>query len=242
MKYGGVDLAADPKRTALAVINDDNGLVIDDLVVGINDDAVVDVVMSTEKVGLDVPLGWPDPFVQLVSDHAHRTLTAPPTTGPEWRRTMAMRATDLAVRERTGKVPLSVSTDRIAYPALRWAGIDARLRADGVDVSRDGSGRICEVYPGAALHCWSLPSSGYKGRDRSAERVSLVEALAQIFDGIAWNGSETLCAADDNALDAVVSALLARAVARGEATPPPVQLLDRVSREGWIWLPSESRL
>ncbi|MCM1014027.1 MULTISPECIES: DUF429 domain-containing protein [unclassified Brevibacterium] len=242
MKYGGVDLAADPKRTALAIISDDNGLVIDDLEVGIDDDAVVDVIVSTEKVGLDVPLGWPDPFVQLVSDHAHRTLRAPQTTGPDWRRTMAMRATDLAVRERTGKVPLSVSTDRIAYPALRWAGIDARLRADGVDVSRDGSGRICEVYPGAALHCWSLPSSGYKGRDRSAERVSLVEALSRIFDGIDWNGSEALCTDDDNALDAVVSALLARAVARGEATPPPVQLQDRVSREGWIWLPSESRL
>lgn len=150
---------------------------------------------------------------------------------------MAMRTTDLAVRDRTGIVPLSVSTDKIAYPALRWAGVEARLRAEGTDVARDGSGRICEVYPAAALKCWSLPSRGYKGKQNTALRFELITQLTRVFPTLNWNGHQDTCASDDNALDAVLAALMAYLVHKDLAVPPPPEVKDIVMREGWIWLP-----
>ena len=50
-----------------------------------------------------------------------------------------------------GKTPLSVAADKIAYPAIRWAAIAARLREQEISTPLDGSGVACEVYPGAAL-------------------------------------------------------------------------------------------
>lgn len=64
---------------------------------------------------------------------------------------MLFRETDLEVRRRVGKTPLSVAADKIAYPAIRWAAIAARLREQEISTPLDGSGVACEVYPGAAL-------------------------------------------------------------------------------------------
>lgn len=90
-----------------------------------------------------------------------------------------MRHTDRAVHERTGLTPLSVATDRIAHPALRWAGIEARLREQGIDTARDGSGLICEVYPAAALRLWHLPQG------RAAELPAQLRELAR-EEGWIW--------------------------------------------------------
>lgn len=237
MSYAGIDLAADPRRTGVAVISSGSPIRVESVIVGADDDDVLHVIDSAEKAGVDVPVGWPDPFVQLISDHAEHGLTVPSSTGPDWRRNLAMRTTDIKVRERTGRVPLSVSTDRIAYPALRWAGIEARLRAEGVDAARDGSGRVCEVYPAAALSCWTLPSRGYKGTGSEHRRTEIVDRLSVLFPELSWNGHDQECIHDDNALDAVVSALMARAVATGKAVGPPEGISEIVRREGWIWLP-----
>jgi hypothetical protein len=148
-----------------------------------------------------------------------------------------MRFTDREVHRRTGLTPLSVSTDRIAHPALRWAGIEARLRDSGFGVARDGSGVVCEVYPAAALRCWSLTHRGYKGPKNAGERADLVVALSETLTWLDWNGHQDQCAADDNALDAVLAALVAREAARGRCAPPPEELREVVCREGWIWLP-----
>jgi hypothetical protein len=50
--------------------------------------------------------------------------------------------------------------------------------------------------------------------------------------------AERLCREHDHVLDAVVSALLARAAALGYATPPPDQYRAAALREGWIALPT----
>lgn len=241
MVFGGIDLAADPRRTGIAQISNGTPIVVEMLVVSAEDADIAATIASSNKSGIDVPLGWPDPFVALLADHAAHALAPPRSTGPDWRRSMAMRTTDVMVHQRTGRVPLSVSTDRIAYPALRWAGIEARLRAEGSAVPRDGSGRFCEVYPAAALSCWGLPSRGYKGRERDAQRAVIVDLLSEVFTDLDWNGHRDLCIADDNALDAVIAALMARLVAHGQAEPPPEAMRDVVSREGWIWLPQQSR-
>lgn len=239
MSYVGIDLAAAPANTALAILRDDGRCVVEEVSAGITDSAIVESVSGAERVGVDVPLGWPEPFVELLIAHASGTLGTPASTGPEWRRGLAMRATDLEVHRRTGLTPLSVSTDRIAHPALRWAGIEARLRDLGVDTARDGSGVICEVYPAATLRCRSFPYRGYKGPKNAGRRAGLVAALSRRLLWLDWNGYQDLAVADDNALDAVLAALIARDVDQGDCTPPPAELRERTRREGWIWLPRE---
>ncbi|MDN5899501.1 MAG: DUF429 domain-containing protein, partial [Brachybacterium sp.] len=169
--------------------------------------------------------------------HAVLEQSAPESTGDDWRRGLAMRATDLEVRRRTGLTPLSVATDRIAHPALRWAGIEAGLRDRGLDVMRDGSGTICEVYPAAALQTWGLTHRGYKGVKNQAPRAALVASLSERLPWLDWNGHRALCSREDDALDAVIAALVAREVDHGRAFPPCGEDLALARQEGWIWLP-----
>ncbi len=173
MTFVGIDLAADVKRTGLAVLREGAGnVVVDGVLVGATDEDLIDATQVAARAGVDVPFGWPKDFVETIYAHASGTLEAPASTGSEWRRNLALRATDQAVHQRTGLTPLSVSTDRIAYPALRWAGIEARLRDMGTEVARDGAGVVCEVYPAAALKVWGLPHRGYKGLKNSAKRAA----------------------------------------------------------------------
>ena len=103
---------------------------------------------------------------------------------------MVLRETDRVVREATarplrdgedkrrGKRPLSVSTDRIAYTAMRCARILAVVgEADGKPVDLAGGGRVAEVYPDAALREWGIwPDDwdrerlGYKGTSIGATK------------------------------------------------------------------------
>lgn len=238
--YLGIDLAAEAVRTGLAVMRDDGGVcVIERVLVGADDENLVAEIRAAQRVGVDVPIGWPTDFIDFIRAHAEQRLPRPESTGGEWRRSLAMRTTDLVVHERTGITPLSVSTDRIARAAMRWAGIETRLRDEGIDATRDGSGLIAEVYPAAALKCWSLRHRGYKGLKNQGSRSELVEALTVRFEWLDWNGAKDLCAADDNALDAVLAAVIARDSALGRCEPPPRRLQERARREGWIWLPRQ---
>ena len=237
--YVGIDLAAQPRRTGVAVLRETGeGVLLEHVGVGADDDALLDHLQGAAKIGVDVPLGCPKPFVDLLTAHAAGTMTAPASTGGDWRRGLALRATDLEVHRRTGLTPLSVATDRIAHPALRWAGIEARLREEGIDVARDGAGRICEVYPAATLRRWGLPHRGYKGTGGRAARRGLVEALGGRFPGLDWAGHDAACVEEDDVLDAVIATLMAREVARGRAVPPPDPLREIALVEGWIWLPA----
>ena len=238
--YVGIDLAAQPRRTGVAVLRETGeGALLEHVGVGADDEALLDHLEGAAKIGVDVPLGWPKPFVDLLTAHAAGTMTAPASTGGDWRRGLALRATDLEVHRRTGLTPLSVATDRIAHPALRWAGIEARLRAEGLDTRRDGAGQICEVYPAAALRIWGLAHRGYKGAEKGAPRAALVDALDAQLPALDWNGHREQCAAEEDALDAVLAALIAREVDHGRAVPPPAEQRGLARQEGWIWLPRE---
>ena len=239
--YIGIDLAADPKRTGLARLRDEGAkVVVEDVRVGIDDDAIVSAAMRSRKTGVDVPFGWPRAFLELVEAHRTATLPPPPSTGPEWRREVLFRTTDLEVRRRVGKTPLSVAADKIAYPAIRWAGIAARLQEQGVPVPPDGHGIACEVYPGAALVVWQLAGHTYKGTKGAISRSVLVDQLSTRLPWLDWAGHRDACVDDDNALDAVIAAVVARDVDRGRAVPPSPELEDLAAEEGWIWLPEGS--
>lgn len=237
-RYVGIDLAAQPRSTALALLRETGErCVLDEVRVGAEDASLIEAVTGAAKAGVDVPLGWPRRFVALLAAHAVHEQPAPESTGDDWRRGLAMRATDLEVRRRTGLTPLSVATDRIAHPALRWAGIEARLRERGLDVAREGSGVICEVYPAAALRTWGLAHRGYKGVKNQVPRAALVASLSGRVPFLDWNGHQALCSRDDDALDAVIAALVAREVDHGRAFPPRAEELELARQEGWIWLP-----
>lgn len=239
MRFNGIDLAADPKYTGLATLHDyGTGLVLDTLTVGVTDDELVHAVQQANRTGVDVPLGWPQPFVQFITNQAGQTLASPHDTGSAWRRSLALRTTDIEVHRSTGLTPLSVSANLIAYPAFRWAGIESRLRELGVDVSRDGSGTVAEVYPAAALYCWGLPHTGYKKAQNTANRAFIIDALSQRFSALEWNGYEAMALADDNALDAVIAALVAHQIAHGNCVGPQEQHREIANIEGWIWIPT----
>ncbi len=238
MQLCGIDLAADPKNTGLATLSEDGPwLSIDSLTVGLVDDLLVEAIEAADFTGVDVPFGWPQSFVAFLQEQATHTLPSPATTGPQWRRELALRTTDREVHRATGLTPLSVSANLIAYPAFRWAGIEARLRERQVDVARDGSGAVAEVYPAAALYRWGLPHTGYKGPQRPAIRQQIIAGLTERFSMLQWNGYTELVIANDNALDAVIAALVTHEISQGHCDGPPERYRELAKIEGWIWVP-----
>ncbi len=125
----GVDLAAEAANTAVAWLDwSAAGASVRDLVRGASDDVIVGAIRQAAKAGIDCPLGWPDTFVAFISAHRDGRLLAPEdVAGRDWRRQLAFRVTDQAVRKATSVVPLSVAADHIAYTAMRCAGLLARL-------------------------------------------------------------------------------------------------------------------
>ncbi len=97
---------------------------------------------------------------------------------------------------------------------------------------------VVEVYPAASLHRWGLPYQQYKGDRHRAQREALIHALRQAASWLELGDHIDLCARSDDALDAVVAALTARAAALGLTTAPAdAQVRDLARREGWIALP-----
>lgn len=236
MLTAGVDLAAESKGTALAIIDwEPSRATLRELHLGVADAQIVVAAASVEKVGIDCAFGWPDEFVQFVASHAAHELGAMPDGGMAWRRTLAYRETDRFARERTGRWPLSVSTDRLGLTAMRCAGLLARLEQSGVDADRAGYGAVVEIYPGASLRLWGFDTSGYRADSASRERL-----LTDIRGAAPWldlaDFSELMVSSGD-AFDAVIASLATRAAALGAYSPPPPELLDSARREGWIALP-----
>ncbi|WP_327040866.1 DUF429 domain-containing protein [Micromonospora ureilytica] len=240
MLTAGIDLAADDSNTAVAWIRwRAKEALLEDLVVGAGDDELLRAATTTDKAGVDCPLGWPELFVEFIGAH-HRGDLAVPTDliGRDWRRSLAWRRTDLVIHELTGRLPLSVAADRIAHTAMRGAALLARLAADGHRVDRTGGGTVVEVYPAASLKKWGLPHNGFKG---PKNRAALNELVSQLTGAAPWlrlGAFESVCRMSDHAIDAVVAALTARAAAIGHATRPDAADLAATTSEGWIALPT----
>lgn len=261
MITGGVDMAADPKRTALCSIDWVTGEIrLSDGPV--DDDAIVALAHRAVMSGWDVPLGWPDAFVAAISehhggpplagpdasptgqpdlrrpDHGHRVPERFPA-GPDARRFLRYRLTDRRFAE-NGRWPLSVSTDLIGVPALRAAALQQRLSGGDLLVDRSGtSGVIAETYPAGTLAAWGWPSRGYKGAAGRGIRADLVDRLVASLTSLVFTeGVQQAMVASDDRLDAFVCALVARAVSHGRGTPPPTDDLPVARREGWIHIAS----
>jgi hypothetical protein len=258
----GIDLASQPKNTALCWIGWEPGRAwVAGLLKGVDDDGVTplddELLISAmsrpwrgfpapSKVAIDAPLGWPVDFVRGVGDLA----AWPVGVGGE-RDRLERRATDHWIRRTTGKRPLSVTTERIAYAAMRAAGLLAHCEALlTVQIDRTGvMGLICEAYPDPAIRAFGIwpddagPRESYKGDARRPLRERIIVRLLKAAPWLELSAEQRqACADSDHCLDALVCALVARASERGLTLPPPDKLEHEARSEGWIHLPNHTAL
>lgn len=236
-----MDLAADAKRTAVAMLQwDPDGVRLIELLTTADDEAVLDFALQADKTGIDCPLGWSDEFVDFVNAHHTGLVERTPVDGPA-RLPLRYRATDLwLIEEKLGR-PLSVSSDLIAVPAMRAAGLLASMARAGIEVDRAGvTGGVAETYPAAAIRHWKLADGPYKGTANATALSAMADKLRRGFRGRLDLGEHrSTVRRSDDAFDAVMCALIARAtmVYRGTAQIPH-GLVQRARREGWIHVPT----
>jgi predicted nuclease with RNAse H fold len=250
----GVDLAAQPKKTAVCLIEwcaDGRGRVDCPGDHGTDTDILAQMADDSITAAIDAPFGWPTTFIESVSMYA---TTGAWLDGPEeqvGQQAMRFRATDRVVYDETGLTPLSVSTDKIGVVAMRAARIlAAHWQASAAPPDRSGAGRVIEVYPAAALVQWGISQRAgvsdpgtYKGKSAAAEarRLRIFDAIAGAAPRLEMHEKvRVVCADNDDCLDALVCALVARAHDLGLVLPVSDPAAAQV--EGWIHLPQPKSL
>ncbi len=232
----GVDLAAQPENTAYCLIEWVKPKArISELRCGADDATLLEMFGRSDKIGIDAPFGWPTAFAAAV--YAHQRQNVWPTVSTA---SLRYRATDHFVRARIKRWPLSVSSDLIGVTAIRAA----RLLSEKGRIDRSGRGRFVEVYPAAALHIWGFPSTGYKKKPgEEKRRVVTRRLISATKPRLDWPvNAQQACEKSDDALDAVVAALIARAAATDQIEPIPRKHMAAAKREGWIALPRSGSL
>lgn len=240
----GIDLSSQAKNTAAwTLLADGQNVVPRECIFPADDDRLNRLIEDAEVIGIDVPFGWPTPFLRAV-----RSLPDWPTgTWAELRDGFRLRETDRAVHAVIRQIqPLSVSSDRIALPAMRAMGLLNRWKV----VDRSGlvetDGRwFVEVYPAATLHAWGLPSRGYKHVD-SNRRAAAAEKRREILAGLrmrfGWGDDSIVlkaAEASDHSLDALVAGLTALLAHQGNTLRPTEEQVVAAKTEGWIHVPQQ---
>jgi predicted nuclease with RNAse H fold len=241
----GIDLAAKDPKTAACLLDWSSGrATVERLDENQSDAALRDLAKEATWIGIDVPFGWPAAAMEAIAAYGDRGRWSSKATTPE----LAFRKTDLLVRERAGLWPLSVSSDRIAVTAWRGARL-LTLLAGRSKIDRIGSKGVVEVYPAAALKLWGFDRRGYKTSGRRASRETEVQKRRELLQAIEKRALEAgwlrklpgrvraQCEQSDDALDAFVCALIARAAGIGQTAWPEPELAEAARIEGWIHLP-----
>jgi hypothetical protein len=225
----GIDLAAQPSKTAACLVAwTRDGAHLVRLAVGADDDLLTELRTGAAMTAIDAPFGWPVPFVDAVN--AWRDQVSWPNTAAT---DLRHRLTDKDVATRLGLQPLSVSSDRIATCAWRCATLLTRWHI----TDRTGRQGAAEVYPAAALRCWSLPYSGSKHEASvRQERIGAIRTACPWLEGS--QAEWTALAVNDHALDALICALVGRAIVVGSVGEIPPARRSTAEREGWIHLPT----
>ena len=228
----GVDLASQDRRTAGCLVRWHDRPVVVEVMHPLSDDTIVRWARDPEVgvTAIDAPFGWPRAFVDAVAQYG---LGRPfPDAGTD----LWLRGTDRAVWAAVRRRPLSVSGDRIAYPAVRAARLLSRL-GPGRPAHRNGSDRVIEVYPAAALAAWEIEPGRYKQRDGLEARCALLSALVEALPGLDVGEHYPALVATDHAIDAMIAALVARAYLLGQVCRRTEAQAKDAAVEGWIWLP-----
>lgn len=237
MISAGIDLSAEPKGTALALLDFNNNkakLVL--LEQGLEDKDLIDKTINADKIGIDCALGWPMKFFEFLKDHQDLKNQTLIDGGIDFRRTLAYRETDREIHRLTGRWPLSVSTDRLGLTAIRTAGLLSKYQASGVAIDRSGEGRLVEVYPGATLRNWNLGTKNYRVDSRA--RQNLLDQLLAQAPWLELGENQEKMLESTDCFDAVIAALATRAAYRGQYQKPSKDQQEAARVEGWIALPS----
>ena len=258
-RYVGIDLATEAKRTGVVIVEIEGSTAVAALPgegFVADDRGLVEVIDRSTAVGLDSPLGWPDDFVSAVT--AHRQSARWPTfehrSTDKIRESLRHRKTDLFVRSLDlGSTPLSVSSDLIGVVAMRGAWLQsAWAQKWGRLEPRDGSGRLVETYPAAALRAWGLLArrgvrykGGGVGELREGQRSERARIMREIEEQThSWlRVHEALrieAEASDHTLDAFICALVALAARAKVTHPMPEESREVALREGWIHVPNDA--
>ncbi|MEM7141949.1 MAG: DUF429 domain-containing protein [Actinomycetota bacterium] len=230
MRFVGVDLAAQPEKSSMCLLDWARRPKVVDIVRPATDDAIVTAALDAMGVGIDVPFGWPTPFVDKIRRWHDGQSAALDDTTP---RDLRLRTTDQWIRTHVPRDPLSVSTDRLGIVALRGIGILEKLLGPRGD--RSGRRGIYEAYPGGTLAVWGLPATGYKGKDGAAKRSTIVDALETQID---FGDFDVAARASDDDLDAILTAVIAGLARAKATTKPPAEHRRVAAIEGWIHVPT----
>ena len=256
MRTFGIDLASQPADTASCLIEwRDNEAAVVELARGtdrfgdrLSDKRLLHAIVGNlygpapTMTAIDAPLGWPILFAQVIGNQAEW-----PDSLEENPANLLRRATDIHVADVTGKRPLAVTTERIAYAAMRANRILGQLqRASDLTVDRSGlTGVICETYSDAALRQFGLWPDGlarhvsYKDRSDESVRRQIVEGLYRRAPWLTFEDTNSaLLQASDDCLDALLCALVAKACVQRQTQGPTDEALASV--EGWIHLPDSA--
>jgi predicted nuclease with RNAse H fold len=247
----GIDLATQDAGTAMCVIHWASGQArVETPTGGHDDDELLDAIDACDRAGIDAPFGWPQAFADALTAHqaqedwpgGREDLRALAEDRAHYRKRLAYRVTDLALLDDSDLAvrPLSVSTDRIGVTTFRCALVLDRLRRErGVPVDRSGQeGRVAEVYPAAALNRWGMTHKGYKRATGRPTRCDLVERMERELGRGFDKAAREACMDSDHGLDAMIAAIVARAVAVGETKAPAPEQVACAQTEGWIHVPT----
>lgn len=234
MRTLGIDLAAADKQTAAAIIDWCGSTArVESIESSVSDARLLELIHEADKTGIDVPLGWPEEFIEFITAHQNHEALPPYQRNRLWH-----RETDRFVYQHSKQRPLSVSADRIGITAMRASVLMATLASRGEVIDRTGQARIVEVYPAAALRVWGFACSGYKGPKCRDALCRLADDLSRrTTSWLDLNSTQERCKKSDHVLDAVIAALVARAATCGLSHSVPHELQARARREGWIALP-----
>jgi predicted nuclease with RNAse H fold len=247
----GIDLAGSAKRTAICRVDWIPGGLRVEFGDDCDDAALVRLLARSasagHRVGIDCPLGWPIDFVSTVVAHSAHAPLPPPAelirrSDHKTLNPLLYRMTDEVIYNKVGsRPPLSVAANLLGVVALRCARLLGEVERDGVPLDRSGlTGPIAEVYPAATLRGWQLSGlESYKRPEARAARQSIVELLERAI-GMPFPAEVAdRCVRSHDALDALIAAFAARAVALGRTIRPAEGTeTERALIEGWIHLPT----
>lgn len=229
----GIDLASDPKKTGVCLLDWRTARPVVRRTGGRgDDDELRGLIRRADKVGIDVPLGWPTDFVRAVSAWSRHRKWPVATKA-----SLRYRETDHG----PGRPPLSVSSDRLAVPAFRAAALLSSL---DLHTQRDGREKVVEVYPVASLRAWlKVEPADYKRPDAAGRRARRT-LLTRLLRGLGQEPGRFAefresCLEVHDTFDAFVAALTARAAALGLTVTPNQAQRKKARLEGWIHRPAE---
>lgn len=211
-------------------------------------DWLSDYCAGAQVVAVDVPFGWPKPFIDALQAHEIGVAFDRDRSRYMYRYTdlwVTNQLPGLIQADAAPPRPLSVAADKLGVAAMVGTifldnvedGFDLLPRSGGV------SPAMIEVYPALSLWAWALPRAGYRGTDNGARAVrgSLLGKLREAFG---FDASEQITATlieVDHCFDALVAALTGQEYAHRNTFDPPDSLDHDVLRvEGWIRCPSRT--